>query len=49
TSRKSTVEVPFHIQDDLRRAEGTIHRLAIKEKPPYICQRTQGFRAVLKR
>ncbi|KAG7583625.1 hypothetical protein ISN44_As08g031400 [Arabidopsis suecica] len=49
TSRKGTIKVPFHIRDDLRRAEGTIHRLAIKEKPPDICQRTQGFRAVLKR
>ncbi|KAG7567981.1 hypothetical protein ISN45_Aa04g008170 [Arabidopsis thaliana x Arabidopsis arenosa] len=31
------------------RAAGAIHTLAIKEKPPDICQRTQGFGAVLKR
>ncbi|KAG7567588.1 Ribosomal protein L4 domain superfamily [Arabidopsis thaliana x Arabidopsis arenosa] len=43
TSRKGTFKVPLHIHDDLRRAEGALNILTIKEKPPDL-QQPQSIR-----
>ncbi|KAG7551916.1 hypothetical protein ISN45_Aa06g025410 [Arabidopsis thaliana x Arabidopsis arenosa] len=43
TSRKGTFKVPLHIHDDLRRAEGALNILTVKEKPPDL-QQPQSIR-----